>query len=182
MGIEEISEYQRNNIVKLYNYLKTLPEDYEHFDMKYYHTVVTDDDILHIKQLSDINFQDNCITACGTVACVAGHGPYAGIGNKEDWQFWGEYCDKHLIEYESFSVEWHFLFSATWNIFAPTLKDAIQRLEYFILNQFTITEQWSAYRYGEYNIRFDMVKDWESYLNIEIEALRLNGATIPDVK
>ncbi len=177
-----ISKYQRNNIVKLYNYLSMLPEDYEHFDMKHYHSYQDKDGYVILGEVSDmVNITGECITKCGTVACVAGHGPYAGIKIKTGDMFWDYYIKREFIDPNKHNVEWHFLFSSKWRKVAPSLNDAVQRLEYFILNKFKLANQWTENCGGLY-FRYDMVDDWKSYLDVEIDTLRSNGAAIPHVE
>ena len=77
----------RDNLLKLADYLATLPDDYEQFDMTEY---MAERDGTYWEAL---NIYERSKPVCGTVACAVGHGPAAGIRVYDDVD-WSDYADR----------------------------------------------------------------------------------------
>ena len=115
---------QNENLLKLANYLKALPEDYEHFDMKAFIEVGAENYMFpRSLHKSDI------INSCGTVACAVGHGPSAGIIPKRK-EFWVEYSNRAFTNNED---EWDWCFNSEWFEVDNTLVGAYKRI-YLLLD------------------------------------------------
>lgn len=119
---------QRANILKLADYLDSLPEDYEHFDMKYFsHNLGT-------YTVGAPFTMEKDITLCGTVACMAGHGPMAGLTVPEglsgdDINEWHEYMDVFFGEAAQAKG---FLFGGGWVFVDNTLQGAAARARFYL--------------------------------------------------
>lgn len=96
-----ITDRRRANLTKLADYLESLPEDYQHFDMEKFfdhygecnlasgidQAVVEAAALAHtdvfapeaLEQTLFATSPDRFLNNCGTVACALGHGPAAGI-------------------------------------------------------------------------------------------------------
>ena len=98
---------------QLNDYCKTLPDDYDQFDMEcYMHGVGSP--------------KKDFIPTCGTVACFAGHGIAAGIEPLENEE-WKGYSERLL---QGASVDtWEYLFGWPWVGYDNTLKGAIARAD-----------------------------------------------------
>lgn len=81
------------NLMKLASYLRTLPRDYEHFDMSHY-LATYKPEYDDLKQFSPGDYAENDPTNCGTVACAVGHGPKAGVPFEEYDDSWDRYADR----------------------------------------------------------------------------------------
>lgn len=108
------------NLTKLRDHLKSLPSDYQGFDMGDWYEKTT----------------------CGTVSCVLGHLPDAlgddvvmhGTSYKPaGYSSWEEYAIDILdIDPDSKLGDW--LFNGSWIYYDNTLKGAILRIEYVLEN------------------------------------------------
>lgn len=80
---------QRRNLVKLADYLESLPKSYKHFEMKSYfirNGITRADEVRYAKKNGGLDQ-----FPCGTVACAVGHGPSAGVLFRPgDIDVWGE--------------------------------------------------------------------------------------------
>ncbi len=79
-------------------------------------------------------FTDNehCLsvhTNCGTVGCVIGHGPYAGI-EKHMNETWLKYSDRVFLN--DCSKEWAWCFSFRWSAIDNTAIGAAKRIYYLL--------------------------------------------------
>ena len=108
------------NLLKLADYLDTLPDDYERFNMDEY--------------MEDEYGVVVCITTqnkptCGTVACAVGHGPAAGIRVYGDGN-WSDYADRvfGILPDHCFS----YMFSSAWSRFDNTPKGAAARIRTYV--------------------------------------------------
>jgi hypothetical protein len=86
-----LPERKQRNLAKLALFCRTLPEDYEHFDIKFFAYGGNGRTLqpCHVTQPEDLH-------ACGTVACLAGHGPVAGIPPVPG-EGWPAYIDRVFI-------------------------------------------------------------------------------------
>ena len=98
---------------QLNDYCKTLPEDYDQFNMEHFMSGVESP-------------KKDSIPNCGTVACFAGHGIAAGIEPLKG-EGWPVYSDR-LIQGASIDT-WIYLFAWRWVDFDNTLKGAIARAD-----------------------------------------------------
>lgn len=135
----EIADFRRDNLRNLADYLMDLPEDYKHFGMRSYFNpgrdwkdmvTATGRYPLHpnsnqIFKLSGI--YEEAMSACGTVACAAGHSPAAlGIDlTKSGFSDWPELVDRLLLEDIK---QWNWCFSDLWAKTDNTPHGAAERI------------------------------------------------------
>jgi hypothetical protein len=74
-----MNDNHRNNLLKLADYLESLPENYGHFDMFRYASHQGDCDLPQDVNIMAATAPQDFLSNCGTVACAVGHGPAAGI-------------------------------------------------------------------------------------------------------
>lgn len=110
--------HRPENLKKLANYLLTLPEDYAHFTMKYYH--VKNGRALYINEVGPIDRPN-------TAACAVGHGFLAGIpiGNAKSWE-------DYISNFCSNSKEYIWLFAADWERIDNTPTGVSSRIFYML--------------------------------------------------
>lgn len=124
------------NLRKLLKFIKSLPADYTHFDMSHFFYQAGKD---YPKWVDFTPVNDREIyNSCGTVACLLGHGPAAGIKIKQG-EYWEEYGNR-VFNVDTYCWDsWaDFLFGPDWAEYdeyedvlnGPTLQDAIARLTY----------------------------------------------------
>ena len=108
----------KENLLKLANYLEQLPEDYDHFDMYSF----ASDGITPQKIHTEIN-------QCGTVACAVGHAPIALNLSEKDIKDmdWRDIADYYLIDRRE--DEWDWCFSQEWQSIDNTAKGAAKRIK-----------------------------------------------------
>jgi hypothetical protein len=129
---------QRQNLLKLADYLDSLPPDYQHFDMLFY-----------TEHFGECEFDPDEAAAkglqylenCGTVACAVGHGPAAGVALNSNekrrlahWGTpgaiaWGEYSRRAFYSRPS---EFAFLFASDWAEFDNHHYGAAARIRYLL--------------------------------------------------
>lgn len=83
-------------------------------------------------------------TNCGSVGCVVGQGPYAGV-RKRKKESWSEYSERKFglpIE----SAEWDWCFSATWHRANNTPTGAAARIERLLTKG--LPRNWREQMYG----------------------------------
>ena len=78
-----ITNQQIQNIRTLCNYIKTLPKDYEHLNMRWFARDPTIE-----RSYDPDEFGPKRLNSCGTVACLVGHGPAAGIDPRDERSWW----------------------------------------------------------------------------------------------
>ena len=107
------------NFTKLAKYLRSLPDDYDRFDMSIFHTK----DDLNFHEENPLNEYE---VSCGTVACALGHGPAAGIAPTPRDNYWTDYCHSRF----SRSVEvYKWCFDSLWAEVDNTYQGAALRIE-----------------------------------------------------
>jgi hypothetical protein len=120
------SPEHRVNLEKLANYLDSLPEDYEHFDMRTFLTHQGECDIdPDVALMAGEDYLDNC----GTVACAVGHGPAAGIPMNESeapggWEMYA----RRVFGTPFFSGKFDYLFGPSWESIDNTPRGAAARI------------------------------------------------------
>ena len=119
------TEGQNENLLKLANYLKALPEDYDHFAME---SFIEGNVVNYIFPRSLYN--SDILNSCGTIACAVGHGPAAGIRPKKD-EFWVGYSHRAFTIDED---EWDWCFNGEWSEIDNTHVGAYKRIFYLIEN------------------------------------------------
>ena len=88
------------NFTKLAKYLRSLPDDYDRFDMSAFDYVSSDLDV------EEDNPVDEGEVSHGSVACAFGHGPAAGVtATHHDWM--GYYFDKFSDDHNAYSWCFH---------------------------------------------------------------------------
>ena len=110
----------RDNLLKLADYLATLPDDYEQFNMSDY------------MQDSDgcvVYITDQSKPSCGTVACAVGHGPAAGIRVYGDVG-WSDYADR--VFGKMFDDDFTYMFGSIWSDYDNTPKGAAARIRTYV--------------------------------------------------
>ena len=145
-----LTKAQKTNCLKLATYLRALPEDYSHFDMRDYNK----DFYGWVRKQSA---KVNAATECNTVACALGHGPMAGI-KLENGEDWVDYC-KNFVEYEE-SLAWNWCFSDSWGYFDNTPHGAADRLELMVRKGIPY-----GFRDSNHDITGEDSFDMESYLD-----------------
>ena len=120
------------NLKILQNYLKTLPEDYEEFDMATYATY-TDCD-------SKYAYIPPENAECGTIRCAVGHGPAAGLSCVT--RGWDAYCVENFgavigcgdtsYDKDKDSSLMAFMFSGMWSEYDNTVTGAVKRMQVVI--------------------------------------------------
>lgn len=115
---------QLANLKQLADYLAALPEDYDHFDMRYYayYTSYVGAEILNI----DADFYNKC----GTAACAVGHGPAAGI-QTDGYNSWMEYAVENFIPEDNDDV-FTWLFDEDWAFVDNTPNGAAKRIYWYL--------------------------------------------------
>lgn len=110
----------RENLEKLRDYLVSLPEDYEYFDMGIFYA--EEEEGVALGKVPQK-------TTCGTVACAVGHGPAAGIMPLEE-EYWLSYAIRNFGEDAYFA-----LFSGAWAEYDNTLAGAIDRINKYLAGE-----------------------------------------------
>ena len=117
-----MNKTQRANLVKLADYLASLPPQYPNFDMSTY-----------AEDAHDVYETPRSIKHnCGTVGCALGHGVDAGIvpEHKTTWR-------RYTLDYfgiPAASREWYFLFGPLWSTINNTPKGTADRIREFLDN------------------------------------------------
>jgi hypothetical protein len=104
------------NLQKLATYLRSLPADYQEFDMEVY--------------ASDNSFAHPL--SCGTAGCAIGHGPNAGIA-AQDQEEWEDYS-RRVFAITADADEWDWCFGWYWAHTDNTPLGAAQRIEWLLQN------------------------------------------------
>ncbi len=121
------SEEQLLNLEKLLSFLKTEVELLTEFDMLYFYN--------NKKIYMRISIPGDVKNECGTVCCLAGHGPLAGV-NPLLYESWNSYVERVFTENNDVFI---FLFESEWEDFQPTKEEAIFRLELFLKKGFPVS-------------------------------------------
>ena len=110
----------KENLLKLANYLEQLPDDYEHFDMHDF----APDGIIPERIHTEINH-------CGTVACAVGHAPIALNLSEKDIKgmHWMDISNNYLLARRINEEEWDWCFSPVWYSIDNTAKGAAKRIK-----------------------------------------------------
>lgn len=126
-----------NNCAQLARYLESLPEDYEHFNMR---TFSTNDKLM--RNISEGKL-DTAFAECGTAGCAVGHGPDAGIPIPLDDDYWIFFSDSGphprwttysdlFIDGMSQGTWWTWCFSDAWARCDDTPHGAAKRIWYML--------------------------------------------------
>lgn len=116
MNIERLKE--------LVDYLKTVNED--NFDMEYY---ARNENYLDSPRKTIINHYNEC----GTVACVAGHAAMLNINDFKSKDYNISYWFNNFYDIDDIYLDlW--ITSSIWLNYDNTLKGAIRRINYAIIN------------------------------------------------
>lgn len=110
------------NLIKLSDYLFSLPDDYAHFDMQHFYC-------LYPGTKMQTLIEDFAGYECNTVACAIGHGPAAGIPIHEDDDLWPRYA-RRVFGYDDFSGD--FMFGIGYVSLDNTPKGAAMRIRYVV--------------------------------------------------
>lgn len=78
---------------------------------------------------------EDWIWQCGSIGCMVGHGPYAGI-EKPLTENWMEYSERRFTEN---MLEWEFLFESEWAKIAPDPEDGAARINLLLTKGLPIT-------------------------------------------
>lgn len=123
-----LSKFQWNNLQKLHDYLvdnkkKVTP----HFNMSVYAETVEGQaiELKHGKMLNK----------CGTIGCLVGHGPVAGIpayAKDGDWSFYANRVFGSTVGFDIMvdGILFDWLFSEQWANHERTVRQAINRLAF----------------------------------------------------
>jgi len=132
----------QENLRILGEYLISLPNDYDGFDMGDYCKNPNKEYVLPRK------------SECGTVACALGHAPRAGIkprsaAAKENWEY---FCDEAL-DIPFYSDEGLWCFSGEWDATDNTPQGAGKRI--FWLLEHGVPEDWEEQIFGEADLCYE---------------------------
>jgi hypothetical protein len=117
----------RKNLEKLRDYLWSLPEDYEHFDMvSYYARYGTR--VWNELTADEMGLAATYLNPCGTTACAAGHGPAAGIPIRHD-ESWTTY--QHRV-FALNTKEFDWCFTGNWDETDNTHYGAAARIDWML--------------------------------------------------
>lgn len=137
----KLTSMNRENIAKLIAGLKALPDGYLDFEMKSYVRVTSGSDKYSASKRLAV--AKGYSSACGTSACIVGHGPRFGIPMSElnikqsgrvsiDWKNYSMESfginDLASINRDG-NTEWEFCFSHRW---PNSIEQAVIRLELFL--------------------------------------------------
>ena len=118
-----LTRANRANLLKLADYLDSLPRSYRHFDMENFIAGRNNDDT---KVVAYMLKNGGLYNNCGTPGCALGHGPAAGVLARRgvevvtspygyesvDWEQYGyRFIDDETHDYQ---LVWDFLFSGMW--------------------------------------------------------------------
>ena len=123
-----LSAWHINNLLKLAQYLITLPENYGHFSMGEFFS--RGGGALMLFNATIMGYDLPAMTTeCGTTACAIGHGPAAGIapGERESW---GRYTSRNFTGYNNDIFDQ--LFASRWASADNTPEGAALRIYYFL--------------------------------------------------
>lgn len=113
----------KDNLLKLADYLATLPDDYEQFHMYAYMATSTGG------YWETFALEERSKPVCGTVACAVGHGPAAGIRLYGD-DCWESYADRVFGEMDN--DDFQYMFGSSWSDYDNTPKGASARIRTFV--------------------------------------------------
>jgi len=113
------------NLRILSAYLKTLPENYQHFDMSTYYRSHSYDVAEYPRQ----EHAESDTTTCGTVACAIGHGPAAGIPRHASDEPWWKYAER-VFSVDETADRW--LFDCAWSSLDDTPLGAALRIDWVL--------------------------------------------------
>jgi hypothetical protein len=116
-----------DNFRALADYLWSLPDDYEHFDMRNY-LKVTEDEKDNTPIYTAAADGAQILGDCGTVGCALGHAFAAGVVPRLYPGHWLELSRKYFTEPHSDMWEW--CFSPLWKNVDNTPKGAAKRIYY----------------------------------------------------
>lgn len=119
----KISKFQWNNLQKLHDYLvankkKVTP----HFDMAVY--------LVDTGGNSDDPMGGKSLNKCGSVGCLVGHGPVAGIPAYTKDPHWLDYSTRVFGTKDDWDPLYIWLFDGEWSEHNNTVGHAIKRLAF----------------------------------------------------
>ena len=139
-----VTPEQKANLTKLLHHMRTVTEA-KWFDMEAYALAA------HGEVSCPIELEE--LHLCGTVCCLAGHGPYAGIPGQpgESWpaytsRVFGAASFVEIDSHEGFLFVW--LFSGEWVLTDNTLAGAIRRLEIALTKGVPLNANRQAFGYA----------------------------------
>ena len=96
-----VTDEQRANLEKLYAHLALVPAD--RFDMSEFARLIDEDD----ESFELVELEDHTNIDCGTICCMVGRGPSAGIAPQAHHESWHQYAA------EAFGAPWARLSNTT---------------------------------------------------------------------
>ena len=136
---------QRTKLRKLANYLLSLPEDYEKFDMSNF--IVRDDN--GSSDFCQIN--ETTLHTCGTAACALGHAPSIFRVPKDCADWWD--LAELLFGLEEYSDDWDWCFAGGWVDVDNTHTGAAKRILWLLDKG--LPEYWKEQMYEEENLCYN---------------------------
>lgn len=102
---------------------------------------------------------DAGVSECGSVGCLVGHGPLAGIKSMPG-EFWRDYSHRVFL---SSRDEWNWCFNQTWFLVDNTPSGGAKRILWLL--EFGLPENWEAQMDGRSPLCY---RDWTPTLPPEI--------------
>lgn len=122
-------------------YIKSIKDQIkDRFYMRYYRSTCAGQKLFMPIPMAASKGKPDLSENCGTYGCLLGFmltNPEYNYDCTNDHLFdYGIECaDRYGIYQGTIEAHWEFLFDSRWFIYFPTVDDAIERLEYFILNK-----------------------------------------------
>lgn len=130
-----LTAQQRENFVKLANYLDRLPSSYKEFDMSMFAVSIDSDNPARSIVVTPAKLRPGC----GTVCCALGHGPLAGIevGDAPDWLSYSENFLSLVFTLETQRSiandnAWDWCFASDWDVVDNTASGAAARIRWML--------------------------------------------------
>jgi hypothetical protein len=162
-----VNNEQRQNLVKLADYLESLPERYKHFNMSSFADHNGDCNVDKDFEMLVVKKPEVFLSNCGTVACAVGHGPAAGLAPiLEEFDIQGRGKQRRVVDFDwhSYTVrvfgvygltyEFSWMFGGMWSDIDNHHYGAAARIRYFLDTSLTpltcleSVELYAPYRKG----------------------------------
>lgn len=161
---------QIENLEKLADYAWNIPEDDKYFDMDHwaakvmpaqYQTHYGETIANEVVQLRPLSVSKLSATKsrheCGTVCCLLGLGPFAGIEPTEDTDNWRRYASANFTN--EFDTLYVFLFHHYWKHIDNSPKGGAKRIHWFLENGMPLKTPLTRL-IDQFDSAFENYKNW----------------------